>query len=213
MSKLLELTHKVLRSYIDKSSKDMVKHIVKDNIVDTGGKKVSKKFKNRQKGLFRATNRVIKMPKEETMNKNEEEFRLNLIRRILAEAQHSKGGGAKGTRKGGAEAKGQDTEGDSHPINIARKAIGLGFPVTLHHHDKNRTHITPQLGHQIMRKYDSHTKPSDKEEMVHHLWASPKHLTGYMSGKKIAEPKKGPWKPGDPVPAKSKKKLASHGIK
>ena len=149
---------------------------------------------------------------EETMNPNEEQFRLNLIKHILKEAvfhRAKKGGGGK---KGQAGAKGQDTEGDNHPINIARKAVGLGFGVHLHHHNKEKTHVTPQMGHHILNHYDSLTKPHEKEEMVHHLWASPEHLQGYLGGNKKELGAKKAWHPGDAIPEKSKKNLKKYGL-
>lgn len=191
-----ELSKNTLKDYVSKAGTDLERRLnftAKHGGEPAKDKKFFKRSQNRARGIKLAAKKFV----------TKEETQWNLIKGILSEAARA---------KGKAGAKGQDTEGDSHPINIARKAIGLGLPVTLHHHDKSRTHITPQLGHHIMAKYDSHVKPADKEEMVHHLWASDKHLAGYMTGKKLTPAKTGPWKPGDPIPEKSKKHLAKAGV-
>lgn len=120
-----------------------------------------------------------------------------IVRRVLAEATHRKGGGSKGQEG----AKGQDTGGNSHPINVARKAIGMRKSVEYTHENGGKSHFTQALSHKIISHYGSLQKPAEKEEMVHHVMHSPEKMHRYLSGNKKSEPEKGPWKPGQSVPS------------
>jgi len=200
-TQLDELSRQKLGQYVKRASKNIethtTQHVTRVSVPDRSH---IRKVSRRQEGIAKAVGRLTK---EETVNHNEETFRLNLIKHILKEATHSRGGGKKRV--------GQENEGDNHPINIARKSINLGFPVALTHHNKEKTHVTPQMGHHILSHYDNLKKPHEKEEMIHHLWKSSAHLQGYLGGNKLPTSEKA-WSPGDPVPERSKKHLKAHGL-
>lgn len=113
----------------------------------------------------------------------------------MKKVKHRKGGG----EKGGLGAKGQDNEGDDHPINRARAAIDLRAPVTIKHQNGERTEISLEFAHQIVDLYRSFRLPADKEEMIDHINKSRRHMVAYIAGDKIID-RKGPWRPGDPIP-------------
>lgn len=119
--------------------------------------------------------------------REKEEFKLNLIRRILDEANHPNRVGMKG--KMGS--RGQDTENEEHPINIMRKAVSLG-QATLKHRSGETSEISSDMAHKYLALYESINKPSEKELFAEHMRHSRDAMSGYLSGKrvKIANSKK-----------------------
>ncbi len=107
-----------------------------------------------------------------------EDTNLSAIRRVLDEAIHKKGGGKKG--RGGS--KGQDTEGDDHPINIARKVIDMGRAATFTHKNKERTNMKPEMAHHMLIAYSKHQRPEEKEQMIKQVWDKPSGLHDYLRG-------------------------------
>ena len=108
-----------------------------------------------------------------------EEMNMETVRRVLKEAFHKKGGG-----KMGIVSKGKDTEGDTHPINIFRKAENLKTSVPLVHHNKEKTHVTPELAKNLLNQYGNLQKPHEKEHMINQVWGSSQGLHDYAAGKK-----------------------------
>lgn len=82
--------------------------------------------------------------------------------------------------KGKVGAAGQDTTGDDHPINMARKAIDLNSTIIFRHENGQRTYLTPELAEFIIYEYVSLMKPGPKERFINQIWASRKGLDDYI---------------------------------
>lgn len=103
----------------------------------------------------------------------------------LDEARHSLGGGTKGK----AGAKGQDTEGDDHPIMQLRSIKDLrGGSMTFK--DKSKHEISHDHASKALELYSRLNKPHEKEAFTNQVGASHKSFMGALAGAKPEEPPK-----------------------
>lgn len=179
---ITEVSKRLLRRYVKKAKSQLdsgrapLTGSNKSKEKDLG--REYRRYKNRFTGVERAAERGVKED--------------------IDEAYHSKGGG----KKGGLGAKGQETEGEDHPIVMARKAVSLGLSKKFKHQNKKTTEITTELGHKILDRHDRLNKPSEKEHMTKQLSHSPEHLHDYLKGVHHNYDKQEPSMPGGWKPAK-----------
>ena len=108
------------------------------------------------------------------------EYQPSPTLRIIREAVHSKGGGAKGA----AGAKGQDTgSGDEHPISVFRKAIQLRQSVPLKHQNGDTTTVHPEIAHHMLHHYNGLQHPEHKLQMVSRVWHSSSEFNDVRNGR------------------------------
>jgi hypothetical protein len=79
---------------------------------------------------------------------------------------------------------GQDTSGDDHPINIARKILNLGYPLSVRFWDGAVVDIPCEIAGYIMSYYMMLDKPSQKEQMIFQIWSSERGMADYLVGVK-----------------------------
>jgi hypothetical protein len=168
-----------IRSYGQRDDREALRNLRKDKDWGIYG---DSKAEQRRGQEYEAEREAIKkkVKKEETIRRVIGEATGKSFKKNLA----TSGLGGASKSKGKAGAKGQDTEGDQHPINVARKAVDLRSPVTLKHSNKETTSISPNVGHKVLQNYGKLQRPHEKEAMVSQIWGSAKGLSDHLEGKK-----------------------------